>query len=141
MQITGSYVQIVEGQEPKTEDKPKTKLLAYVEVTLDDLLCIRDVRLLRTAEGRLIISMPDQKLHGHCPDCRMKCYLQDQYCRRCGKKIDLPIHVPPDGSRPIIYRDIVFPVQAWFRSYLTDEIIRLYYEARNPLPREATMVV
>lgn len=101
-------------------------LLAYVTIVLDDELAMHDVRIIRLPNGHRILSMPCRKASDHCPKCRRRNALSDNYCCHCGiarhrGKITVKLH-----------NDVVFPCVPEFRQYLTETILAEYDKLVTP---------
>lgn len=93
---------------------------AYCSVVLDDMLCIRSIRLVQKHD-RIIIAMPSKKGQVRCPRCYVKSPYNARFCSDCG------LQLPLQEAQPF-YLDIVFPVTSEMREYLNQEILRVYYE-------------
>ncbi len=62
-------------------------LLAYVDVVLDGVFMLRDVKLLRGSKGRYNIQMPDRQRTIPCPHCINLNPFNANFCNLCGAKL------------------------------------------------------
>lgn len=98
-------------------DSESGRLRAYASLILDGRLAIHDLKVVEGKHGQFI-DMPSRRRHVRCPDCEARCSVTDRYCHACGAFLDPPEH--PD--RPFV--SVVHPLDANFRQYLTDFILK-----------------
>jgi stage V sporulation protein G len=119
MEITEIRVFLKEGQDKK--------LKAYTTVTFDNVLVIRNIKVIQGADG-LFIAMPSRKLKAACPKCHFKNEVGSRFCNKCGAS--LPSMQSPeadeDHDSKTQHRDIAHPITKDFREYMQTRILGAY---------------
>lgn len=112
-------------------EQDNTRLLGFVTVVMDDVLVIRDIKIINGTQERFI-AMPSRKIMIKCPECKGKCAILDNYCHSCGIKNNFD----PDKYDKI-YADVVHPIDSGFRIYLQEAILKEYdkcSDSQQPSP-------
>lgn len=112
------------------------KLRAFVSVTLDDELVIRDLRIIEGTRG-LFVAMPSRKLMTRCPSCGSKNAIRARFCNECGKRqATSPVgdEEPQAGRR--LYADVAHPIHARARDRLQSAIVEAYQRELEASKRE-----
>ena len=122
MEITEIRVFIKEGQDKK--------LKAYTTVTFENVLVVRNIKVIQGAEG-LFIAMPSRKLKSACPKCHFKNEVGSRFCNKCG--VSLPAMQPiaasdEDHDSKTQHRDVAHPITKEFREYLQGKILDAYHK-------------
>ena len=121
MEITEIRVFPKEGQDKK--------LKAYATVTFDNVLVIRNIKVIQGADA-LFIAMPSRKLKAACPKCHFKNEVGSKFCNKCGA--GLPAIQTPEGTGEedwdvkSQHRDIAHPITKEFREYLQGKILNAF---------------
>jgi len=126
MEITEIRVFLKEGQDKK--------LKAYTTVTFDNVLVIRNIKVIQGAEG-LFIAMPSRKLKTACLKCHFKNEIGSRFCNKCGAplpSVQSPVS-DEDHDTKTQHRDIAHPITKDFREYMQKKILDAYHnEAVGP---------
>jgi stage V sporulation protein G len=120
MEITEIRVFLKEGQDKK--------LKAYTTVTFDNVLVIRNIKVIQGAEG-LFIAMPSRKLKAACPKCHFKNEVGSRFCNKCGAplpSVQNPEVPDEDHDSKTQHRDIAHPITKEFREYMQTKILNAY---------------
>ena len=64
----------------------RDKLRGFASVTLDNLLVVRDIKIIEGGKG-LFVAMPSRKLCDRCPSCAAKNPIRSRYCSECGTRL------------------------------------------------------
>ena len=100
--------------------------LAYCTLVLWGSIVIREVKILDGTKG-LIVSMPADPAKDRCPNCHERNSVKANFCGQCGRglptKRDIRINAK---GRPILYYDLVHPVDCQVRRRLESEVIEAY---------------
>lgn len=112
----------------KLVDPNRERLEAYCSITLDDLLVVHDVKVVRGDSG-LVVAMPSRKLCDHCPRCHGKNHLRARYCNNCGTQLAEGRAAKDAEGRAKLYADVVHPVVHPFREQLTESVLREFQTA------------
>lgn len=126
---------------PRIQSGPG-RVLAFVEIVLDGVFVVQDIKIVSAPDGRKILAMPDRRLGDRCPCCKVKNPYTNRHCGQCGAAID-PYRAPSghDG-RPQLFADVAFPIDDAFRSKLETRVFasyRLALEFDNPEKRYCCM--
>ena len=76
------------------------KLRAYVSVSFDDVLTIKNIRIIRSKENKLLVVFPNVEEKRICKNCKAKVSYKDAYCRKCGAS--LPVILPSVKYKSVI---------------------------------------
>jgi stage V sporulation protein G len=120
MEITEIRVFLKEGQDKK--------LKAYTTVTFDNVLVIRNIKVIQGAEG-LFIAMPSRKLKAACLKCHFKNEVGSRFCNKCGASlpsVQSPETSDEDHDSKTQHRDIAHPITKEFREYMQKKILDAY---------------
>lgn len=123
MQLTEIRINLCPGQ--------SNRLKAFCSLTFDDLLVVRDVKLIEGNDG-LFVAMPSRKLCDHCPRCREKNHLRARFCNNCGYRLDDQRHMKyqSGNGRPRLklHADIAHPIHAVGRADLERQVLKAFRE-------------
>lgn len=121
MEITEIRVFLKEGQDKK--------LKAYTTVTFDNVLVIRNIKVIQGTEG-LFIAMPSRKLKTACLMCHFKNELGSRFCNKCGTSLPIEQHPESDEDHDskAQHRDVAHPITKEFREYLQGKILEAYHK-------------
>lgn len=124
MQVTEVRVKLATpGENPS--------LLAYCSVTFDDLLAVRDVRVIRGRKGTVFIAFPTRDVSDHCTACAARNPLTSLYCGKCGQHRG---HWNERGrlklldGRVKLFADIIYPINQTGRDMIESAILEAYHE-------------
>lgn len=122
MEITEIRVFLKEGQDKK--------LKGYTTVTFDNVLVIRNIKVIQGADG-LFIAMPSRKLKAACLKCHFKNEIGSRFCNKCGAS--LPMEQQPESDdehhdSKTQHRDVAHPITKEFREYLQSKILEAYHK-------------
>ena len=118
MEITEIRVFLKEGQDKK--------LKAYTTVTFDNVLVIRNIKVIQGAEA-LFIAMPSRKVKMLCPQCNFKNEVGSKFCNKCGASLPTEnFKTDEDPDVKSQHRDIAHPINKEFREYLQKHILTAY---------------
>ena len=126
MEITEIRVFLKEGQDKK--------LKGYTTVTFDNVLVIRNIKVIQGTEG-LFIAMPSRKLKAACLKCHFKNEVGSRFCSKCGVSLPAVQHPESDDEHDSksLHRDLAHPITKEFREYLQGKILEAYHkEAGGP---------
>lgn len=123
MRVTDVNIKLVDPQfnQPGNE---QSRLRAYVTLVFDDVLLVRDFRVIEGRDG-LFLASPSRSLTEKCPGCKERNPITSVYCGQCGKKIP-PALMPYHGGRARQWIDIAHPVNAEFRREMEGEVLVAY---------------
>ncbi len=107
------------------------RLLAFVSVIINDVLVIRDMKLIEGDAG-IFLSMPSRKLTDHCPVCNSRNHWRANFCNQCGRELGTN-RVPLDanGKKKKLHADIVHPTRSAGREFLEIVVKRAYWLERE----------
>lgn len=123
MEITKACIKLVEGQNERFH--------AFCDVVLDDLLVIRDIKLIQDGSGRFLIAMPSRKISDRCPDCGQKNHLLARYCNGCGEKLAEDRFSRSSTGRAVLFADMVHPTTTAFRFRIQTAVIEAYLQEKE----------
>jgi DNA-binding cell septation regulator SpoVG len=106
------------------------QILAFVEIVLADVIVVKDVTLMeRRLDGAMILQFPSKRRVAHCPQCRKRGDVADNWCRWCGLKFE-------GADRPTLltdkrpHRDVCHPIDRPTRDRITWAVIDAVAAAR-----------
>lgn len=109
--------------------KEGDRLLAFANLTLDGMIAVRGLKVIRTDHG-LIVAMPARKLTDHCGNCGYKGELSAYFCGGCGQRLpDGRVKLDSVTNRPVLYQDVVFPICYDAREIVERAVLSAYREA------------
>ena len=118
MEITEIRVFLKEGQDKK--------LKAYTTVTFDNVLVIRNIKVIQGSDG-LFIAMPSRKVKFNCTKCSFKNEVGSKFCNKCGASLPVEqVSVEEEHDAKSQHRDIAHPITKEFRDYLQHKILDAY---------------
>ena len=103
------------------ETHPDHNLLAFANVTFDNAFVVRDMKIIRRRDGKLLLAMPSRKLSFNCATCRCKNPVDANYCNRCGKSL-------PKKEYGRKHEDVAHPIDASARRMIEQEVLEVYQE-------------
>ena len=103
------------------------RLLAFVDIVLDDSLIIRDLRVIR-GEHDLFVNMPSRRITDRCYRCAKPNPLPARYCNWCGSEQAPNRGFRDDMGRIRIYADVCHPVKKETRDIIADKVLKAYHE-------------
>ena len=124
MEITEIRVKLMERED-------RGNLLAFVSVTLDHALAIRDIKVIEV-NHRLHMAMPSRTIAWRCPHCRFKNHWSAHlwYCGGCGAELPEEPDYLKDGQRSP-FLDIAHPVTSAARLWLESAVLAAYRQQVN----------
>jgi len=99
------------------------RLLAYVDIVIDNSLVVRDMRLV-DGFTRRFIAMPSKPHRRACKECGGTNRLAARFCNDCGKAMILYDFNAPDSLKE--YCDIAFPISTEAREVMEKAVIAEY---------------
>lgn len=104
---------------------PNGRLLAFAQVTINDVLAIHDFKIIDGRDG-IFLAFPSRKTTDKCPDCGCKNHLLAKYCNKCGDRLYDETQTEGEADHRKLYMDVAHPVQTPFRQWITKEILDEY---------------
>ena len=117
MLVTEVHIELI-------DDYRAERLRAYVTVIFDRMFAIVDLRVIEGENG-LFLSMPSRKETTHCVECGGKNVRLARFCNNCGAFLN-PNALGEEEHCRKLYHDIVHPITAEFREYLTGVVLERY---------------
>ena len=111
----------------KTISRNGKKLLAFGSITIDDAFVIRDLKIVRGANGAFV-AMPSRKLTDRCHKCKCKNHLRASYCNDCGAKLRHERTQRDQDGRRRLYMDIAHPINASCRDEVQQKVLAAFEE-------------
>lgn len=102
--------------------RPIDKLCAFVRLTVEDALVVRDIKVIEGAAGRFV-AMPSRKLLERCAACGGKNPVRSRFCATCGVRV-APTARAPEGARR--YADVCHPINQAARASLEATVLEAY---------------
>lgn len=103
----------------------RDKLRGFASVTIDDVLVIRDIKVIEGARG-LFVAMPSRKLCDRCPSCAAKNHIRARYCNDCGTRLAEDRGELDERGRPRLYADIAHPIHQAARDFVQGAVLAAY---------------
>jgi stage V sporulation protein G len=131
----------VTGVELVLCDPPDDRVKAYVTITLDGELVLKDAKLVMTRTG-MRVSMPARRATGRCPSCVTKNHLLARFCNSCGGLL-LGMKMPPakaDGSYTM-YHDVVHPTNFRLRQEIEEAVLAMYHRMLSIRTQQSTETI
>lgn len=110
----------------KLVEENSEHLMAFCSVTFDNDFVIRDLKVVRRANG-LFISMPSRKLTDRCRRCGSRNHLRARFCNCCGGRLNENRAPLDDNGRPKLNADICHPINSACRETMQAAIIGAYH--------------
>ncbi len=111
------------------------KLKAYASVTYDDSFVVRNIKIIEGRKG-IFVAMPSRKLKKPCPNCGYSNPLRSKFCNQCGKSLE-DTQAYKDSlemNRQAQHQDVAHPINAEFREYLQEKVLKAYEEEKAKSP-------
>ena len=105
----------------------RDKLRGFASITVDDVLVIRDIKVIEGARG-LFVAMPSRKLCDRCPNCAAKNHMRARYCNDCGTRLGEDRGELDERGRPRLYADIAHPIHQHARDLVQGAVLAAYAE-------------
>jgi len=105
----------------------RDKLRGFASITIDDVLVIRDIKVIEGARG-LFVAMPSRKLCDRCPACAAKNHMRARYCNDCGARLAEDRGELDERGRPRLYADIAHPIHQQARDFVQGAVLAAYAE-------------
>jgi DNA-binding cell septation regulator SpoVG len=112
-----------------SEVKQRDGVFAFVKITLDESILIRDLKILQH-KGFLRLGMPSRKILHPCPSCRRTTDVTHDFCSRCGHRLPEPVGLPSK-----FHLDLVHPINEEFRIWMENEVAKAYNQQVNEKDR------
>jgi stage V sporulation protein G len=109
----------------KLANEQSGNLLAFAAILIDPGFLVRDLKLIRGAQG-LFVAMPSKKLTDHCPRCQRKNALDVRYCGKCCRLLGEDRGPRDDQGRRKIHVDVVHPINDAVRELFETAILQAY---------------
>ncbi len=126
MNITEVHIKLV--------DQPGDKLLAFANITIDDCMVVRDLKVIDGPKG-LFVAMPSRKAMERCPRCAYKNQARSRFCNDCGGRLDArrAADRPPEDARSLerLYTDIAHPIHQHGRDLIQRLVVEAYWRERD----------
>lgn len=116
-------MEITEVRVKLADERDDDRLLAYCSITFDNLLVVRDLRVVLGKENQWLVSMPSRKVSDHCPTCHTRNPLRARYCSYCGKRLGDNRGIPGEDGRVRLYADIAHPIDQGFRRKIENAVL------------------
>lgn len=110
------------------------RLLAFAEIELAGALVIHDLRVVRVANGRVAVAMPNRTHLVRCEACDHRASIRANFCGHCGARLPEPA---PPGPGESLYHDVAFPVHNRQRMLIERAVLGAYLTATTaprPVP-------
>ncbi|MEZ6096544.1 MAG: SpoVG family protein [Pirellulaceae bacterium] len=104
----------------KTLNQSNERLLAYCDITIDDVFVVRDLRLIQGDNG-YIVAMPSRKASSNCNACGYRNQYDAKFCCQCGKKM-----LAINASSARHHYDVAHPINVDCRKMIEDAVIAAY---------------
>ena len=126
MHITEIRIKLVGG------DALKQRLRAFCTITFDNMLVVRDLKILEGNQG-YFVAMPSRKITFRCPLCHVKNASGSRFCNSCGAEIArFDPYVETFAQTPSkMYVDVVHPINSNSREYTHMAILQAYEEEKR----------
>lgn len=111
------------------------KLRGFASVTIDNLLVIRDLKII-DGPGGLFVAMPSRKLCDRCPQCAGKNHLRARHCNDCGARLRESRGEFDERGRPRLYADIAHPIHQDGRGFIQGAVIKAFQEESERAQQE-----
>ena len=98
------------------------RLLAFCSLTLEGCFVVRDLKLIRGANGPFV-AMPSRKITARCGDCAGKNPLAARYCGECGVALTPAPDDPAEDLKARRYADIAHPINARCREQVQAAVV------------------
>ena len=99
------------------------KLKAFATITFDNQFVIRDLKIIDGKKG-YFVAMPSKKVYDSCQKCGKKNPIRNNYCGKCGVKLN-----PRKVDRREEHRDIAHPINSQTRDYIQEAVVGEYKKA------------
>ena len=110
--------------------EPRDSLRAYVNLTIDECLVLRDIKVIEGSKG-LFVAMPSQEITRSCERCRGTNPVRARFCSHCAQPpSDYPRQML-NGRRPRPYTDVVHPINRTGRELFESTILTAYQRERE----------
>ncbi|MEZ6013936.1 MAG: SpoVG family protein [Planctomycetota bacterium] len=110
-----------------SDTRADDKLRAFVRITVDDALVVRDIKVIEGPHGPFV-AMPSRRLMERCPACSGRNPLGARFCASCGAPVR-PRAGAPLGARR--YADVCHPVNQAARAELEAVVLGEYWAERE----------
>jgi DNA-binding cell septation regulator SpoVG len=121
MKVTDAQFDVVDQIGPDRSGK----LLAFCKVVLDDVLVLRDVKVIMGKNLAPFLAMPARRIELHCKECWKRNPVLARFCAWCG------IELNPTTERVIAKADVVHPICQHFRQEMERDVIDRYYHHKE----------
>ena len=112
----------------KLRDNSKDKVVAIVNVTFDNCLAVRDIRII-SRDGVFMLGMPSQKATEPCNECKRRQTVKNNYCGFCGCTLYKSFNTQQ------YYKDLAYPINSSYRHYIEDKVLEEYNKIVEPKNR------
>lgn len=122
IEVTGAEIR------PLQREAENPGILGYANIEIDGGLVVRDVRVLRTADGHgATIRMPSRKIQVRCRACSSRNVVEANYCNHCGRRLGPDAVEPPPldpvTNRPRLHWSTVYPTSARTRDVIARAVL------------------
>lgn len=130
IEITRVRIQLHEPH-ARPDGRKDWRLKAFADVTLDDCLAIKGLKVLMGDEGNLFVAFPSHRVEDHCPadDCRTRVALGDAFCRKCGVPLEPDRGTPGPDGKVNYHADVCHPITTSCREAIQDAVFEAYHDA------------
>lgn len=110
--------------EPAT--RTNERILAFASITIDDMLVIRDLKVI-AVNGGILVAFPSRKLTDRCNHCGTKNHLKARFCNDCGSRLDECRATRGIEGRAKLHSDIAHPITAACRQAMEAAVLAEYH--------------
>lgn len=110
------------------KEEGKARLQAYASICLDDCFVVRDLKILRLANGEYSIGMPSKKVTDRCPVCFSVNALVFHFCSRCGLALDPKRGTPGLNGNVVLFMDQAHPITQDCRAYIQEVVMDAFFQ-------------
>jgi len=119
--------------------RDNAKLLAYVDVVMDDSFKVTGIRLMEvddveTNKIKWFASFPNRPVTKRCPQCKVNCNIKDKFCGMCGNRLPHLEAAIDKRGRPIFHHDCCFPIRPELRREIELAIFDAYEAEMKKTP-------
>lgn len=120
MDLTEIHIKLADSHERND------RIRAYVTVVVGAELVVRDLKIVETQGGRLLVCMPNRELRSACPTCHVKVGVRARYCPWCGSELPADRGWTDPKGRTNHFTDVCHPINAAVRADFDGQVIEAY---------------
>lgn len=113
----------------------RSAVLAWVNITIENAVAIRDIKLIRRKDGGYMLAFPNKSYKISCPYCHTSIAITAKFCEECGREMERTPWPLDKRGVPYHSKDCAYPITKEVRDYLTEIVLSEYeYERKKILP-------